>query len=333
MNCQECESLFDEMIDRRVKEPTRQRIELHLLRCETCRSRLEHRKKSHTLMFRALNGADVRLHLPKGFADRLVAECRSQPKRSFFPALPRWALIAASLAIVAGFALPGFPLAGSLLLSMLFSFGSLMIILTMAYSMDRSLSTHTVILIGVIFSMLASALLSLLVAFAGEKLKSVTFWMMGSLSGKNMQHVLILAAALLLFGGTLLFHARELNHFALGEENARRVGVAVRKVKLIILIAASALIGVCVAVGGSIAFVGLIVPHMVRMVTGPNHRKLMPVSLFAGAVFLMFTDLLARTVLSPVELPIGVVTSLIGAVTFAVIFRNSRKGGKRRAAG
>jgi anti-sigma factor RsiW len=103
MNCQECERLFDEMIDRRVEEPTRQRMELHLSRCGICRSRLEHRKKSHTLMFRALNAADVRLHLPNGFADRLVAECRSQPKRSFFPALPRWALIAASLAIIAGF--------------------------------------------------------------------------------------------------------------------------------------------------------------------------------------------------------------------------------------
>ena len=103
MNCQECESLFDEMIDRRVKEPTRHRMELHLSRCVVCRDKLADRKRIHTLMFRALNGADVRLHLPKDFADRLVAKCRSQPKRSFFPALPRWALIAASLAIIAGF--------------------------------------------------------------------------------------------------------------------------------------------------------------------------------------------------------------------------------------
>ena len=103
MNCQECESLFDEMIDRRVEEPTRQRMELHLSRCVICRDKLADRKRIHTLMFRALNGDNVRLHLPNGFADRLVAECRSQPKRSFFPALPRWALIAASLAIVAGF--------------------------------------------------------------------------------------------------------------------------------------------------------------------------------------------------------------------------------------
>ena len=148
-----------------------------------------------------------------------------------------------------------------------------------------------------------------------------------------MTHVMILAAGLLMFGGLLLFRARELDHFTLGEENARRVGVPVRRVKLSILIGTSALIGTCVAVGGSVAFVGLIIPHIVRMVTGPNHRKLMPVSMIAGAVFLMLTDLLARTVIAPVELPIGVVTSLIGAVTFAVIFRSSRKGGKRRAEG
>ena len=184
-----------------------------------------------------------------------------------------------------------------------------------------------------VFSMLASALLSLLIAFAGDKVKSITFWTMGSLAGRSMTHVLILAVGLSVFGGMLLLRARELNHFALSEENARRVGVAVKKVKLVILIAVSALIGICVAVGGSIAFVGLIVPHMVRIITGPNHRKLLPVSMIAGAVFLMWTDLLARTVIAPVELPVGVVTSLIGAVTFAAIFRRSRKGGKRSAAG
>ena len=103
MNCQECENLFDDMIDRHVKEPVRRRMELHLSRCGICRGKLEHRKRSHALMFRALNHADGILHLPKDFADRLVAECRRQPKRSFFPSLPRWALLAASLAIVAGF--------------------------------------------------------------------------------------------------------------------------------------------------------------------------------------------------------------------------------------
>lgn len=235
--------------------------------------------------------------------------------------------LGAALAIVLGVSIPGFPLAGSVGMAMLFSFGSLMMILSLAYAMDRSLSTQTIILIGVIFSMLASALLSLLIAFSGEKLRSITFWTMGSLSGRDYTHVLILLGGLALFGGALMSQGRELNAFAVGEENARHVGVPVKQAKMRVMIAASALIGLCVSVGGSIGFVGLIVPHIVRLVTGPNHKRLLPASLFSGAVFLMLADLLARTVLSPVELPVGVVTSLAGAVVFVFIFYRSRKGG------
>ena len=95
------------------------------------------------------------------------------------------------------------------------------------------------------------------------------------------------------------------------------------------MVCASALIGVCVSIGGSVAFVGLIIPHMVRLAFGPNHRKLLPLSAFAGALFLMLADLVSRSILSPLELPIGVVTSLIGAFTFIVIFYRTRKGGVR----
>ena len=236
--------------------------------------------------------------------------------------------LGAALAIVLGISIPGLPLAASTGMAMLFSFSSLVMILSLAYAMDRSLATSTIILIGVIFSMLASSLLSLLITFSGEKLRSITFWTMGSLSGRNYTHVLILLGGLAVFGTVLVSQGREMNAFAVGEENARHVGVPVRRVKLRVMIAASALIGMCVSVGGSIGFVGLIVPHMVRLVTGPNHRRMLPVTMFAGAVFLMLTDLLARTALSPIELPIGVVTSMIGAVVFVSIFYHSRKGGK-----
>ena len=113
--------------------------------------------------------------------------------------------------------------------------------------------------------------------------------------------------------------------FSLGEDAARHMGVAVRPVKLTVLVCVAALIGVCVSVGGSIGFVGLIVPHAARLFTGANHRRVLPLSLFMGAVFLMLADLLARTVVSPIELPIGVVTSLVGAVAFVVIFFRRRR--------
>ena len=131
----------------------------------------------------------------------------------------------------------------------------------------------------------------------------------------------------LLCGGVIVRHARELNAFAIGEDNARHVGVNVRRVKLAVLVTVSVLIGVCVSVSGSIGFVGLVVPHAARMIAGPNHRRLLPASMFAGAIFLLLADLIARTLLSPVELSIGVVTSLVGAVAFVVIFYRARKAG------
>ena len=215
-----------------------------------------------------------------------------------------------------------------MLLAMVFAFLSLALILSMAYVLDRSLSTNSIILIGVIFSMFASSVMSLIISFAGDKVRTITFWTMGSLSGTGYAHTRILLAALLVCGGVILRCGRELNAFALGEDNARHIGVNVRRVKLVILVAVSALIGISVSVGGSIGFVGLVVPHMTRMLAGPNHRRLLPASMVFGAVFLMLADLAARTVLSPVELPIGVVTSLVGAAAFVAIFFKTRKAGR-----
>ena len=236
------------------------------------------------------------------------------------------ASLGAVIAIALGVTVPGWPYGGTVLMAMLFAFLSLVMILSLAYALDRSLAIHSIILIGVIFSMFVSSLISLIIAFAGEKVKSITFWTMGSLAGSNLTYAGMLAAALMVCGVVLLRHARELNAFAVGEDNARHVGVDVRRVKLTVMIAVAALTGMCVSVGGTIGFVGLVVPHMARMLTGPNHKRLLPASMVFGAVFLLLADLVGRTVLSPVELPIGVVTSLVGAVIFVVIFYRTRPG-------
>lgn len=236
------------------------------------------------------------------------------------------ASLGAVLAIAFNFTLPSLPFSGTMVMAILFAFLSLMIILSLAYRLDYSLSTNTIILIGVIYSMLMSSMISLVTTFAGEKVKTITFWTMGSLSGSSYQDAALLGAALLIFGTLILFHARELNAFAIGEENARHIGVNVKRVRLTLLISVSALIGVCVSIGGTIGFVGLITPHMTRMLTGPNHKKLLPASLFGGAVFLMLADLVARTLLSPRDLPIGVVTSFIGALFFFGIFYHESSG-------
>jgi iron complex transport system permease protein len=235
------------------------------------------------------------------------------------------ASLGAVIAIAFGITIPSLPFAGTMVMAITFAFISLIIILSLAYKLDYSLATNTIILIGVIYSMFISSILSLIITFASDKVQHITFWTMGSLAGSSLNNARVLLMALVTFGGVILLHARELNAFAIGEENARHIGVNVKRVKLIIMIAVSGLIGVCVSIGGTIGFVGLVTPHMVRMITGPNHKRLLPASLFGGATFLMLADLVARILLNPLELPIGVVTSFIGALLFVYIFYTSRR--------
>ena len=236
------------------------------------------------------------------------------------------AALGAVIAMAAGFTLPGFSYGGIMVMAMAFAFGSLVLILSLAYTLDRSLSTSNIILIGVIFTMFISSIISIIVTFASDHTRSLAFWTLGSFSGVNYDQVKLLGLALLLCGGVLYRFSPELNAFAIGEDNARHIGVNVKRVKLIVLITVSALIGVCVSISGTISFVGLVMPHIARMLVGPNHRRLLPASLFSGAIFLLLADLTARTILSPIELSIGVVTSLVGAVAFVIIFCKTRQG-------
>ena len=236
------------------------------------------------------------------------------------------ASLGAVLAIAFGITFPSLPFAGTAVCAVLFAFLSLVLVLALAYRLDTGLSTHTIILIGVIFSMLVSSVISLIITFVPEKIKSITFWTMGSLAGTTYKDALRLLIALLACGGVLLSLARELNAFAVGEENARHIGIDVKKIRLTVLASVSVLIGITSAIGGTIGFVGLVVPHMARLITGPNHKKLLPAALFGGANFLMLCDLAARTVAAPRELPLGTVTSLLGAFVFLGLFiRSGRK--------
>ena len=236
------------------------------------------------------------------------------------------AALGAVTAMATGFTLPGFSYGGVMVTAMACAFGSLLLILSLAYTLDRSLSTSSIILIGVVFTMFISSVISLIITFASDHTRSLSFWTMGSFSGVNYDQAGLLCAALVLCGGVLFRFSPELNAFAIGEDNARHIGVNVRRVKLIILITVSVLIGVCVSISGTVSFVGLVMPHIARMLVGPNHRRLLPASLFSGAIFLLLADLAARTLLSPIELSIGVVTSLVGAAAFVIIFYQTRKG-------
>ncbi len=237
------------------------------------------------------------------------------------------AALGAVIAMATGFTLPGFGFGGVMITAMAFAFGALTLILSLAYALDRSLATSSIILIGVIFTMFISSVISLIVTFASDHTRSLSFWTLGSFSGVNYGQAKLLGLALAVCGGVLMRFVPELNAFAVGEDNARHIGVNVRRVKLAILITVSVLIGVCVSISGTVSFVGLVMPHIARMLVGPNHRRLLPASMFSGAIFLLLADLAARTLFSPVELSIGVVTSLVGAVAFVIIFYHTRRAG------
>ncbi|MDO5021817.1 MAG: iron ABC transporter permease [Eubacteriales bacterium] len=235
------------------------------------------------------------------------------------------AALGAVLSIAFDITLPSFALAGTAIMAILFSFISLIIVMSIAYAVDKNFTNNTIILMGVIFSMFAGSLISLVMAFSGEKLRSITFWTMGSLAGADFSNIVLLLLSLIPSSLVLMLNAREINAFSLGENEALHIGVNVKKVKIALLIAVSCLIGTAVSVGGSIGFVGLIVPHALRIKFSGNYKKLLPLCLYAGAIFLMLTDLLARTILSPVELPIGVVTSFVGAIVFVVIYAGRKR--------
>ena len=237
------------------------------------------------------------------------------------------ASLGAVLAIVSGVSLPLAYFKTSFMLAVVFAFLSLVLILFFTYQIDPKMNNMTVILTGIIFSMLVSSALNLIIVFADDKLKSIIFWTMGSLAGATYADVGVLLVALILGGLMIGVHATELNAFAVSENMARNIGVDVFKTRILLFIAIAILIGISVAVAGTIPFVGLIIPHMARMLVGNQHQRLIPATLFLGGNFMMVADLIARTIASPLELPVGVITSLVGTLTFFYIFY--QRGGRR----
>jgi iron complex transport system permease protein len=185
----------------------------------------------------------------------------------------------------------------------------------------------TLILAGIVVSTTLQAGISLLKSLNEESVSSIVFWIMGSLSGRGWIHVAFclpyVAAGLIV----TLWLARDLDLLALGEEGARQMGVDSKRVRQILLVAASVITGAAVAVGGVIGFVGLVVPHLVRTATGPSHRKLLVNSFLAGGILLALADMLSRVILpGGEELPVGVVTALLGGPFFCYLLGRNPLG-------
>jgi iron complex transport system permease protein len=225
------------------------------------------------------------------------------------------AALTLGLAMVPG-AVPAAALAGAL--------GAIVLVLRIAVQAGRALDTRVLLLAGVVVGAFFNAVILLLLTLADvESFRSAVFWMMGSLATSSWRATALLALYVLPAAVALLALARPLNLLAIGEETALFLGARVDRVKLVAYFVASLLVAAAVAACGVIGFIGLIVPHAIRLAWGSDHRLLLPAALLGGGAFLLLADTAARTVAAPAELPVGVITALLGVPIFVLLLRRS----------
>jgi iron complex transport system permease protein len=205
--------------------------------------------------------------------------------------------------------------------------GAMALVLVLSREGGR-LRKETLILAGIVVSTFLAALISLIKSLDEESLSAIVFWIMGSLSGRGWIHVGFLLPYVIAGLALAAYHSRELDILALGEEQSHYLGVSVSRVRLKLLLGASLLTAGAVAVSGVIGFVGLVVPHLCRILAGPSHGRLLALSALAGALILIWADVLARVLLaSGQELPVGVVTALLGGPFFFYLLKSRRARG------
>ncbi len=189
----------------------------------------------------------------------------------------------------------------------------------------NKIPTNTLLLAGISVSFLLSSLISVIMVFNRDQVEKIVFWTMGSVSNANYNEIILLIPFFIVGVSIIIFLSKDLNIILTGDETAKSLGIEVEKVKKIVLIVSSMIVAACVSVSGIIGFVGLIIPHVVRMLFGPDNRRLMPFSLIFGAAFMVVSDTLARTIASPAEIPVGAVTALFGSPYFIYLLIKSKK--------
>ncbi|KAF5071126.1 Hemin transport system permease protein HmuU [anaerobic digester metagenome] len=215
-----------------------------------------------------------------------------------------------------------------MLLVPLLAFVSCMATLFLVYYISNvggRVPTETLLLAGIAVGSLLSALVSLLTYLAGEQMQGIVYWTMGNLTNSNWENIMVVAP--LIFAGSLIMvsSSRDLNAMMLGDAHALDLGVEVKKVRLQLLIASALVTAAAVAFVGVIGFVGLVVPHILRILIGPDNRALLPASIVGGAAFLMMCDYISRVIAPNIGiLPIGIITALIGAPYFIYLLRRRR---------
>jgi iron complex transport system permease protein len=234
------------------------------------------------------------------------------------------AAVGASLTIVLGI---GFTLLGMSTVPVSAFVGSLIAIFVV-YNISRvgsRVPVTTLLLSGIAVSIFLSAIVAVLQVIAGERLHIIVFWLMGGFSYVEWKDVWAVLPLICLGTVVIYFYTRDLNMLALGEETAQHLGVDVEKVKKLLLVFGSLITASAVSISGLIAFIGLMIPHITRIMIGPDHRILLPTSIIVGASFLVICDAVARVIVSPVELPVGVITALSGGPFFIYLLRKKKE--------
>lgn len=234
--------------------------------------------------------------------------------------------VGAAISIVLGAQFVVFGMSSIPATAFIFALTTVIIVYKLAQVAGRT-APETLILAGVALSAFCAAILALIIIISGS-LQSIYFWLLGSLSSASWSNVLTVIPYALIGAGIAYFFSKELNALLLGEEMATTLGVDVEKTRLVLIGTASLMTAAAVSVSGLIGFVGLIVPHWIRLIIGPNHRLLIPVSALSGMLLMVITDTMARTVLSPIEIPIGIIMALVGAPFFLYLLRRRRLEGK-----
>jgi cobalamin transport system permease protein len=225
-------------------------------------------------------------------------------------------ILAGGSVVLGGIGVPAAAFAGALLVSFV------------VYRLARigpSVQVATLLLAGIAVAAVISAVISLVMAFSGQQIRSIYFWLLGGLAARGWEQVGIAAPLVAVGLGLSLLAVRDLNLMALGEERAAQLGLEVERFKRLALATGALLAAAAVSVAGVIGFVGLMTPHILRLILGADHRRLVPAVLLGGATFMVLADLAARTVLAPEEIPVGAVTALLGGPFFLYLLRRERR--------
>jgi len=233
--------------------------------------------------------------------------------------------LGASLAIVFG---AGAPFLGVLYSIPIMAFGFALGTVTLVYLISKTgegVPMVTLLLVGMAANSFLLAIISLIRLFSGEAVHAIMAWMFGSLATTNWNHIKMALPFVIIGVATIYFFARDLNIMLLGEEQAQNLGVDAERLKKIMIASATLVTAASVSISGIIGFIGLIIPHMARILVGPDHRILIPSSALTGAIVMILCDTIGRMIVRPAELPVGIITSLLGVPFFIYLIRKKKR--------